>query len=130
MSRGDLFTGELGAPKTGRDRIPTSLPLYTVIRPTDLQLIGNEIAIKWADGAESFITAPALRAASPSAAARGEPDVLGRIYGGEGPRDFSDVTVRGWRIVGDYAVQFEFSDGHRTGLYSYELLRRLGESTT
>lgn len=99
-----------------------------MIRPLDLQLIGNEIAIKWADGAESFIGAPALRAASPSAAARGEPDVFGRIQGGEGRKDFSAVTIRGWRIVGDYAVQFDFSDGHRTGLYSYELLRHLGET--
>lgn len=110
----------MGAPS---DRISA------VIRPTDLQLIGNEIAIKWADGAESFIAAPALRAASPSAAARGEPDVFGRVLGGEGEKDFSEVTVLGWRIVGDYAVQFEFSDGHRTGLYSYELLRRLGDNS-
>jgi len=101
-----------------------------MIRPRDLQLIGNEIAIKWADGAEAFIAAPALRAASPSAAARGEPDVFGRIQGGEGSKDFSQVTISGWRIVGDYAVQFEFSDGHRTGLYSYELLRQLGEAST
>lgn len=100
-----------------------------MIRPVDLQLIGNEIAIKWADGVEGFVPAPVLRAASPSAAAQGEPDVFGRIQGGEGKKDFSDVTIRGWHIVGDYAVQFEFSDGHRTGLYSYELLRRLGDSS-
>jgi DUF971 family protein len=97
-----------------------------VVKPTRIELIGDEVAIKWADGAESFITSSALRAASPSAAARGEPDIFGRVHGGEGPRDFSGVTVVGWEMIGGYAVRFEFSDGHGSGLYTYDLLRRLG----
>lgn len=99
-----------------------------VVIPVRIELIGSEIAIKWADGAESFLAVPTLRAASPSAAARGEPDIFGRMSGGEGPQDFSGVAVTGWEIVGNYAVRFTFSDGHRTGLYSYDLLRRLGAS--
>lgn len=99
-----------------------------MIAPTNIQLIGNEVAIAWADGLESYIPCPALRAASPSAESKGEPDIFGRIHGGEGVRDFSAVTVRGWQVIGNYAVRFEFSDGHATGLYSYELLRRLGEA--
>lgn len=98
-----------------------------VIAPTDIQLIGNEVAIKWADGAETFLPCPALRAASPSAASKGEPDIFGRIHGGEGRRDFSAVTVTGWQVIGNYAVRFDFSDGHNSGLYSYELLRQLGD---
>ena len=97
-----------------------------MIAPKDIQLIGNEIAIKWADGAESYIPAPRLRAASPSAEARGEPDLFGVVRGGESRREFSAVTVTGWVIVGNYAVRFDFSDGHRTGLYTYDLLRQLG----
>ena len=27
--------------------------------------------------------------------------------------------------IGNYALRFEFSDGHRTGLYSYDYLRSL-----
>jgi DUF971 family protein len=99
-----------------------------VVTPARIELIGTEIAIKWADGAETFVATPALRAASPSASARGEPDIFGRVHGGEGPRDFSSVTVVGWEIVGNYAVRFAFSDGHNTGLYTYDLLRRLGEA--
>jgi len=98
-----------------------------VIAPTDIQLIGNEVAIKWADGAETFLACPALRAASPSAAAKGEPDIFGRIHGAEGRKDFTGVTVLGWQVVGNYAVRFDFSDGHNSGLYSYELLRQLGD---
>ncbi|MDB6115234.1 MAG: hypothetical protein JWQ62_2179, partial [Lacunisphaera sp.] len=42
------------------------------------------------------------------------------------PRNFVGVEVTGWERIGNYALRFEFSDGHRTGLYSYELLRQLG----
>lgn len=98
-----------------------------MIAPVRIELIGNEVAIRWADEAETFVTAPALRAASPSAAARGEPDLFGRMHGAEGRRDFSAVAVTGWQIVGNYAVRFRFSDGHDSGLYTYELLRALGE---
>jgi DUF971 family protein len=45
--------------------------------------------------------------------------------GGSGQRSFPGVTVTGWERVGNYAIRFEFSDGHRTGLYSYALLREL-----
>jgi DUF971 family protein len=32
-----------------------------------------------------------------------------------------------WRPIGGYAIQFDFSDGHNTGIYSYDYLHRLGE---
>ena len=94
--------------------------------PTNLQLIGSEVAIVWDDGAESYVTFEKLRAASPSAANIGETDILGNKYGGDGPKNFAGVTVNGWERVGNYALRFDFSDGHRTGLYAFDYLRRLG----
>ncbi len=93
--------------------------------PTNIQLIGNEVAIVWSDGAETYFGMEMLRAASPSAENVGEHDILGNQYGGDGPTEFPGVTVEGWEIVGNYAVRFDFSDGHRTGLYSYGYLRDL-----
>ena len=63
-----------------------------------------------------------LRAASPSAENIGERDILENRYGGDGPKQFPGVTVTGWEQVGNYALRFDFSDGHRTGLYSYAYL--------
>jgi len=97
-----------------------------MIAPSSIQLIGSEVAIAWSDGAESFFSGERLRAASPSAETQGERDVLGQQYGGQGPRTFPGVKVLGWERVGNYAYRFEFSDGHRTGLYSYDYLRKLG----
>ena len=37
-------------------------------------------------------------------------------------KQFPGVTVTGWEQVGNYALRFDFSDGHRTGLYSYAYL--------
>ncbi len=94
--------------------------------PVNLQLIGREVAIVWDDGQESYFTFERLRAASPSASNQGEQDILGNRYGGDGPKQFTGVTVTGWERVGNYAIRFDFSDGHRTGLYSYDYLRKLG----
>ncbi|MBL9218901.1 MAG: DUF971 domain-containing protein [Opitutaceae bacterium] len=99
-----------------------------MVAPTDIQLIGTEVALRWADGTESFISFATLRAASPSAEVRGERDIFGHQYGGEAPRNYVGVEVTGWERIGNYATRFEFSDGHRTGLYSHELLRQLGEA--
>lgn len=99
-----------------------------MISPTNIQIIGPEVAIAWSDGRESYYPSEALRAASPSAENVGERDILGNQYGGDGPRQFPGVTVLGYDIVGNYAVRFDFSDGHRTGLYSFDLLRKLDEN--
>ena len=90
--------------------------------PSNIQLIGQEVAIIWSDGTETYFPMEKLRAASPSAENIGERDILGNRYGGDGPKTFPGVTVTGWEKVGNYALRFDFSDGHRTGLYSYDYL--------
>ncbi len=100
-----------------------------MLTATRIELIGSEVAIAWSDGSESYIAGPKLRAASPSAENTGERDLLGKRYGGTDQKTFPGVTVKGWRIIGGYAVQFDFSDGHNTGLYPFEYLKRLGDES-
>ena len=64
-----------------------------MLAPTDIQLIGNEVAIRWSDGVESYFAGEFLRAASPSAENMGERDVLGRQIGGDPRTAFPGVTV-------------------------------------
>ncbi len=96
------------------------------MHPVRLELIGTEVALIWSDGAEHYISMEKLRAASPSAENTGERDLLGRRIGGTDQKEYPGVTVRDWRMVGGYAIQFHFSDGHNTGLYTFDLLRVLG----
>lgn len=95
--------------------------------PVDLQLIGAELAIRWDDGREDYFTGEFLRQNSPSAENVGEKDIFGNQYGGDGPREFPGVMIEGWDYQGNYAVRFDFSDSHRTGIYSWEYLRKLGD---
>ncbi len=97
-----------------------------MIPPKNMQLIGTEIAIAWEDGEESYISAQKLRANSPSASVSGEKDIFGTQYGGESGKDYSQVEIESWTPVGNYAFRFHFSDGHNTGIYSYDYLRKLG----
>ena len=46
------------------------------LEPTNIQQIGNELAIHWSDGVESYFGLELLRRACPCAACGGEPDLL------------------------------------------------------
>jgi len=95
--------------------------------PADIQLIGPFLALRWEDGREDFLPGEFLRERSPSAENQGERDILGHLHGGDGPREFPGVAVTGFHRVGNYALSLVFSDGHSSGIYSWELLRRLGD---
>ncbi len=94
-------------------------------RPKDIQIIGKEIAILWENGEEDYFHMEFLREFSPSAENIGEMDIFGNIAGGTGPRKHSGVEIVGWEQMGNYALRFAFSDGHSTGLFSYDYLEKL-----
>ena len=94
-----------------------------MVSPENIQAIGSEIAIRWSDSSEDYYSMERLRALSPSAETTGERDLLGNKFGGEPERDYPGVRVNAWQIVGGYAIAFAFTDGHRTGIYSYQYLK-------
>lgn len=104
-----------------------SLELYMASIPKNVQLIGTEVAISWSDGTETFFSMEFLRANSPSAENTGEPDIFGRVHGGDPRTEYPGVTVTGFDYVGRYAICFTFSDGHNTGLFTYDYLRELAD---
>ena len=99
------------------------------MRPTDIQSIGDELAVKWDDGKESYIKLETLRRHCPCAACKGEVDVMGNLYKAAdkplSPESFQLVRLVS---VGGYAVQPVWGDGHSTGIYSFEYLRRLADA--
>ena len=94
-------------------------------KPTDLQLIGSELCILWQDGSESYFPSEFLRQHSPSAQNIGEKDIFGNQYGGDGPKEFPGVTITGWDFQGNYGVSPWFSDGHKSGIFSWDYLKNL-----
>ncbi len=96
------------------------------MRPTDMQRIGEELAIRWDDGSESFVPLEKLRRACPCAGCKGEVDIMGNLYKNpELPLKPASFQLRSIANVGTYAVQFYWGDGHSTGLYSFDYLRRV-----
>ena len=96
---------------------------------TNVQQIGNELAIVWNDGAESYFKLEILRRACPCAACGGEPDVLGNISRPHVIYNEKSFQLAGFQLVGGYALQPHWADGHNTGIYSFTYLRRLGQAS-
>ncbi len=96
------------------------------MQPLDIQQIGNELAIKWDDGHENFISLETLRRCCPCADCKGETDILGNVYKNPGhplpPPAFQLVR---FSRVGSYAIQPVWADGHATGIYSFDYLKRV-----
>jgi len=98
------------------------------LEPTNVQLIGEELAIQWNDGAESYLRLELLRRACPCAACGGEPDVLGKVLRPEVNYTADSFALTGFALVGGYALQPRWRDGHNTGIYSFQYLRRLNQT--
>lgn len=83
------------------------------------------LIIEWDDGHVSRYPFDGLRAICPCVACRGGHAHMGRPPDPRQVRDepASDLTLERLPAVGSYALQPIWSDGHATGIYSWELLR-------
>ena len=102
--------------------------MSTRLTPTNIQAIGSELAIAWSDGTESYLPLEALRRACPCAACGGEPDVLGYVIRPQVVFTPQSFVLTGFQIIGSYALQPAWADGHGTGLYTFRQLRHLAEA--
>ena len=95
------------------------------VEPREIRQEGDaELHITWGDDEECSYTASELRRACPCAQCVNE-------WTGQRvlkPEDISDdLSIQDIAIVGRYALNFRWSDGHETGIYSFRYLRQLCE---
>jgi DUF971 family protein len=92
-------------------------------RPTDIRLhqLSRKLEISFDDGAGFSLPCEYLRVYSPSAEVRGHGAGQEVLQTGK-----EEVNIIGIEPVGLYAVKLTFSDGHDTGLYSWDYLYDLG----
>ncbi|MDX2132803.1 MAG: DUF971 domain-containing protein [Planctomycetota bacterium] len=83
------------------------------------------LTIEWADGSTSFYSVAYLRRMSPSADMKSLRDEMASnpltvlpAGAASGPLTILEAELRG-----NYAIWFRFSDGHSTGIYSWQYLR-------
>ncbi len=79
------------------------------------------LEISFSDGTEFRIPFELMRVYSPSAEVAGHGPGQETLQTGK-----RDVTVTGLEPVGNYAVQPTFSDGHDTGIFTWDYLYFLG----
>jgi DUF971 family protein len=98
---------------SGEAPVPTGIILHQRSRILE---------ISFADGKAFRLPYEFLRVYSPSAEVRGHGPGQEVLQTGK-----QSVDIRSVEPVGSYAVQPTFSDGHATGIYSWEYLYHLGE---
>jgi len=98
-------------------------------KPRHLDLRRDEaLEVEWADGTRSTYPIAWLRRMSPSADAKALRDEQARNPLTVLPAStFSDTPLRAVdaELVGNYAIRITFSDGHSTGIYSWDYLRSI-----
>lgn len=109
------------------DAQPESAPAEKNPAPRDLkiQLAQQRLIIEWQEGHRSEFTLAQLRRVCPCASCRTE-----REKSSDNPlrilrSDPSDLRVVSANLVGNYAIQFHWSDGHNTGIFDFRFLRSL-----
>ncbi len=98
--------------------------------PDDITLDqkSNVLLIRWNDGRVCRYPLGPLRLACPCAECRGGHANMGRHSDPENLLHLIPTrhySVQNLEIVGNYALQFYWNDGHHTGIYTWEYLYRL-----
>ena len=95
------------------------------MRPLDIQQIGNELAVKWNDGRESFIPLEELRRACPCAGCKEDQQRPSDPFHILKASELQPLRPVALTPVGHYAYKIAWSDGHDTGIFTLENLRAL-----
>jgi DUF971 family protein len=101
------------------------------VYPTKLERRGaNQLLIEWSDGEQRLYSAGELRDACPCATCREKsekPAPAATMLPVIPLSEAQPLSILGMQPVGNYAYSIAFSDGHDTGIYSFELLRGAGK---
>jgi DUF971 family protein len=92
-------------------------------KPRNIAIAGRELALAWADGEESYLPFDELRSHCPCALCRGQREAASDPLRVVKAPERGQITIQNLVPVGSYAVQIVWSDGHDTGIYSFEALR-------
>lgn len=89
------------------------------------QVDEKTLGITWTDGVENRYDVVELRRNCPCASCVDEMTGVRTLKREDVPEDTRPKSIDS---VGRYAMAFQFSDGHNTGIYSFDLLRKLANT--
>jgi DUF971 family protein len=91
--------------------------------PSEIRLnpAKDALTVGFEDGVRNRFSAEMLRVLSPSAEVQGHGAGQAKLVPGK-----RLVTIMAVEPVGNYAIRLTFSDGHDTGIYTWDFFRDLG----
>lgn len=95
--------------------------------PKQIKIIQkSKLKLVWNDDSESLIELKYLRDECPCAGCKGETVLFKTYLPPTKSKDNPDMyVVTDIQLVGEYAIQVSWKDGHNTGIYSWQYLRQL-----
>lgn len=91
-----------------------------VVHEIRVRRASRRLELVFADGSEASLPAEYLRVESPSAEVQGHGPDQKRVIPGK-----REVNIEAVEPIGHYAIRIRFTDGHDTGLYSWDVLHEL-----
>ena len=94
----------------------------------NFEVVNELLLIIFSDDSEAILELKHMRQKCPCASCEGEKDALGNIYKGPEPiLNESSFIVSGIQPVGYYGLRPFWKDGHNTGIFTSELLKKLSD---
>ncbi len=98
-------------------------------QPTEIKRLPHSLSIQWKDGLQSEHTYRILREKCPCARCNAERQTDDPLQMLPAEDYWEKLHLVGIQRVGRYAIQLQWSDGHKTGIYTFTFLRELSELT-
>ena len=128
---GFRFVSEEEARRAEKEHAPLPRETIEPIKVRVLKTQGAGVEIDWRDGHRSQWSFAWLRLACPCATCHDEREKTGRAIGEPAPQPAAllpmykpPVRPDTVQQVGHYAISFHWNDGHTSGIYSWDYLRR------
>lgn len=97
-------------------------------KPTEIKRLPHSLVIQWKDGLCSELSYRVLREKCPCARCNAEKQQKDPFQLLPSDDHWEKLHLVGIQPVGRYAIQLQWSDGHKTGIYTFIFLRELSDS--
>ena len=96
--------------------------------PISLRGDAEVLTIQWDDGVTHSLSWRQLREACPCATCKVRREQPAPMFQVLKPEETLPLRCEKMQALGNYAYHIDFSDGHNTGIFSLDFLRKLGEA--
>lgn len=100
---------------------------FITMRPKQIKIVNKDkLSLTWNDDTSTVFSLKYLRDECPCAGCKGE-TILFKTFRPPKPTMLAPdmYKVKSIDVVGEYAIQIGWKDGHNTGIYSWEYLKNL-----